>query len=538
MSIILELGLRGSAVFLVVALLDRMSGGRMGAASRRWWWLLVPLAFLAPVHLPVIPAPPLRVIVLDTVTSVPLPATLRSGDGEVARPGASARSTDWQASATRAWLAGAIAYLGLVIVRTVRTQRRWSDVRLCTDPALLDLLEDCKREAGVTAPIGLVVSPSVQSVAILGWLRPRILIPDSLVATLPREHTRAVLLHELAHFHYGDVPATWLFTLARALHWFNPFAHWACAVWIRFREEAADEAAIRWMRERSGQAYGEVLLQTLRPAASAAPFGALGIGESFRHLEQRLLMIRHFPRKSPRWSWCAAVAVPLIAVTAFPLSPGDSLPEPAAPDEAIWAAPNIPVTVPTSVLDAIAGRYDYVTAILTVNREGDRLFAKLPGQPRAEIFPKSKWVYFWKVAEAQVAFIRNDHGEVVSAMHHQGGNTLIAARIAAIPVADIDPAVFDDYVGEYRPAGADVTMTVSRDGNRFFVQVSGQPKLEVFPKSETEFFLKVVHAQLTFVTGPDGRAMKVINRQAGQRFEFLRAEHQTESGQPGSATAK
>jgi hypothetical protein len=44
------------------------------------------------------------------------------------------------------------------------------------------------------------------------------------------------------------------------------------------------------------------------------------------------------------------------------------------------------------------------------------------------------------------------------------------------------------------------------------------------PKSETEFFLTEVNAQLTFVKGADGKARKVINRQAGATFEFSRSE--------------
>lgn len=61
----------------------------------------------------------------------------------------------------------------------------------------------------------------------------------------------------------------------------------------------------------------------------------------------------------------------------------------------------------------------------------------------------------------------------------------------------VDPAILEHYVGEYQLTPA-FKITVTRDGARLFVQATGQPRFEVFAQSETEFFLKVVDAQITF----------------------------------------
>ncbi len=215
------------------------------------------------------------------------------------------------------WLAGAIGYLALVVIQTVRVSRSWSRARLSTDHSLLELLEDCKAEAGVTAPIGLVISNSVSSPAILGWLHPRILLPASIAASLPVEKLRPILLHELAHFRWFDVPFNWLLTLMRAIHWFNPLAHLGVVAWTRFREEAADEAAVKWLRDESGQTYGDALVQLLRKTQDVAtPCGALAIVESIHHLKRRITLITHFPKKSPRVVLTCAVSL-LLAMIAF-----------------------------------------------------------------------------------------------------------------------------------------------------------------------------------------------------------------------------
>jgi len=51
---------------------------------------------------------------------------------------------------------------------------------------------------------------------------------------------------------------------------------------------------------------------------------------------------------------------------------------------------------------------------------------------------------------------------------------------------------------------------------------TAQPKIKVSAKRDKEFFLKVVEAQLTFVTGPDGKATSVILHQGGRHQEAKR----------------
>jgi len=79
----------------------------------------------------------------------------------------------------------------------------------------------------------------------------------------------------------------------------------------------------------------------------------------------------------------------------------------------------------------------------------------------------------------------------------------------------LDPKIIDRYVGVYR-LGPSILLTMSRDGSRFYTQLTGQPKFEVFAESERKFFLKVVDAQLTFDVDPQGAASKVTLHQNGR----------------------
>ena len=70
----------------------------------------------------------------------------------------------------------------------------------------------------------------------------------------------------------------------------------------------------------------------------------------------------------------------------------------------------------------------------------------------------------------------------------------------------------DKYVGGYQLM-PNVTLTVTNEGGKLFVKVSGQQNLEMFPESEKEFFLKVVDAQLKFETDASGKVTQVIFKQ-------------------------
>src|SRR5262249_50828794 len=69
----------------------------------------------------------------------------------------------------------------------------------------------------------------------------------------------------------------------------------------------------------------------------------------------------------------------------------------------------------------------------------------------------------------------------------------------------IDPKSFDVFVGRYQFA-PNVFLTISREESRFYAQLTGQSKIEIFPESPREYFLKVVDAQLTFEVDDAGNA--------------------------------
>jgi uncharacterized protein len=75
----------------------------------------------------------------------------------------------------------------------------------------------------------------------------------------------------------------------------------------------------------------------------------------------------------------------------------------------------------------------------------------------------------------------------------------------------IDPKLFDDYVGQYTLEGdPDFIFSFLREGDKFFIAPTQQDRVEIFPESETKFFLKDTNAQVTFLRDVQGKVAGFI----------------------------
>lgn len=79
----------------------------------------------------------------------------------------------------------------------------------------------------------------------------------------------------------------------------------------------------------------------------------------------------------------------------------------------------------------------------------------------------------------------------------------------------VKPEILAEYAGTYGLFGG-FKLTVTVERGRLMVQATGQEKLPVFAKSETEFFYKVVDARITFERDKDGKVTRLVLHQNGQ----------------------
>jgi hypothetical protein len=147
----------------------------------------------------------------------------------------------------------------------------------------------------VGTPVTLIELQGIESPTLLGFLRPRLLLPAGLATSFSREELRHVFLHELAHIKRGDILAGWLMLALQIVHWFNPL------VWVAFyrlrvdRELACDALALSYARPGENESYGLTIIKLLERFGRAvwAP-GLAGILENKKQMKERITMIAKF----------------------------------------------------------------------------------------------------------------------------------------------------------------------------------------------------------------------------------------------------
>lgn len=68
-------------------------------------------------------------------------------------------------------------------------------------------------------------------------------------------------------------------------------------------------------------------------------------------------------------------------------------------------------------------------------------------------------------------------------------------------VAKVNPEVFKAYAGEYEANGK---VTISAENGKLYIQPPGQPKSELYPSSETEFFMATDNVRIVFTKDEQG----------------------------------
>ena len=88
-------------------------------------------------------------------------------------------------------------------------------------------------------------------------------------------------------------------------------------------------------------------------------------------------------------------------------------------------------------------------------------------------------------------------------------------------VVEVDRSVLARYVGTYELTPA-FSITFSLDGSQLMTQATNQPKVPVFPESQTKFFLKVVDAEVEFFSDDKGQVTHMVLHQNGHETKGIK----------------
>ena len=85
----------------------------------------------------------------------------------------------------------------------------------------------------------------------------------------------------------------------------------------------------------------------------------------------------------------------------------------------------------------------------------------------------------------------------------------------------VDTSFYREYAGHYQLDQGPFYVVSTRD-RRLFTRVVGQPDIEIFPESETQFFMKTLPVQVTFVRDSQGEVSSLVHHQNGAEIRAVR----------------
>jgi len=180
-------------------------------------------------------------------------------------------------------------------------------------------------------------------------------------------------------------------------------------------------------------------------------------------------------------------------------------------------------TMTPDELDQFVGVYAAdSTTIRIITRDGDHLVSQRQGGGRSALFPADDSTFAFVGRPAKLIFGRDAAGAVDRVTVRQGGFRQTAMKtddpVPTERVAITLPTTaLAACVGEYQLAPGFI-LAVTLEGNSLMTQATGQGKIEIYPESETRFFVKVIDAQIEFQKGSDGRMSSLILHQGGAQM--------------------
>jgi CubicO group peptidase (beta-lactamase class C family) len=182
------------------------------------------------------------------------------------------------------------------------------------------------------------------------------------------------------------------------------------------------------------------------------------------------------------------------------------------------------VALPAGAVDALVGVYENADGqACYIIREGSKVLSQRAGDAKYEIMAASPDEFFFLDRPTRIRVLKNAVGEVTGLrLEARIGPAEIWTKTAKpLPAPKkevaVDTKIYDLYVGEYELAPG-LMLVITKEGDKLMGQAYGEEKVELFPESETRYFLKVADAQVEFVKDDAGKVTGLVFQQAGQKM--------------------
>ena len=236
------------------------------------------------------------------------------------------RMPTWAERATRilpvatvwVWLTGAVIGLIVMIFRFALFLFWLSRSPAVKAAQVEACVEKLRRQLGIRFPVRVKVSARPVGPAVIGVVRPTILLPAAMIESKTDAEIEPLIAHELIHIRRGDLWWAMLQTVVTRLFWFHPLVWLASKMLTCESERCCDEETIAGLGCRPAD-YARGLLEVLERkhqlrVAPALP-GVRPVEITSARLERVMRLRNGIQKRTPLWVWlvmlvCGAIVLP------------------------------------------------------------------------------------------------------------------------------------------------------------------------------------------------------------------------------------
>ena len=210
------------------------------------------------------------------------------------------------------WLIGITALSTKLLIELYGVNRLAQQGAVTPDEDLVNRFKTLADKLSLKNTPQLVISLKTDVPMAIGWLKPVVLVPFSMLSGLTPMQLDMLLLHELAHIRRHDYLVNFLQTLIEIMLFFHPCVKWVSKQMRNEREYCSDDIAVHHCGD--AMAYAHTLADTAslcrKHASHSIPTMAMAAsGGDLKQRVVRLVDQHHCASTNEISKWFASIAV-------------------------------------------------------------------------------------------------------------------------------------------------------------------------------------------------------------------------------------
>lgn len=195
------------------------------------------------------------------------------------------------------WIFGIVLLTGILVLG----HKKLRDILITStknvDSKHKKILYNCMNVMNIITDVELSYSSKISSPSLCGLIKPKILIPISVVDKISDDEFKYIVIHELTHLKNKDVFINWVITLLSIIYWFNPILLYGFHKIRQDCEFSCDCKVISYLGQGENLQYGNALIRVLELVGSSNRIvGTTAVVMNNSEIKRRLVMISKYKK--------------------------------------------------------------------------------------------------------------------------------------------------------------------------------------------------------------------------------------------------